>query len=236
MLRDHESEIKEMYRSGMTLQQIGDKFGVSRQAINQCFGLCRSDGGAMVRAQKRQQEFVARRDAKTIEKYGCTWEQYKSLLAMADKNKNLRSPAEAFHQQRQNAKIRGIAWEMKLWDWWRIWDVSGKWSQRGRGQGYVMARKGDTGPYSVDNVYIATSSQNIKDSYIFRPYHLRKHNRPARQKTGEPTPRQKQIIELRSQGLKWSEVGARLGITGNGACAYYGQAMREVRSHGEQAA
>ena len=232
MLRDHLQEIQDLYRSGQTYQQIGDKFGVSRQRIQQVIGLNRTHGGQHVKKAKRLQSIADKREAWAQSHLGISYAKYRELL----QSKGYRSPLGAFRSQKINARRRGIAWEMTFADWWRIWDVSGKWSQRGRGQGYVMARKGDTGPYSVDNVYIATSSQNIKDSYIFRPYHLRNNKHLRRHKTGEPTPRHTQIIELRSQGLKWDEVGARLGITGNGACAYYGQAMREAKSHSGQAA
>lgn len=41
-----------------------------------------------------------------------------------------------------------------------IWQRSGKWEQRGRGQGYVMCRRGDSGPYAEWNVFIATAAEN----------------------------------------------------------------------------
>jgi hypothetical protein len=41
-----------------------------------------------------------------------------------------------------------------------IWDASGKWDQRGRGDGYVMSRYGDEGPYQKDNVYICLAREN----------------------------------------------------------------------------
>ena len=173
MLRDHEAEIIEMYRAGMTLQQIGDRFGVTREAVRLVCPLTRKDGGQYVRSQNSKRDFNARRDERTMAKHGCSWDQYKFLLAMGKGTTRAKRPLGAFTKQRANAYRRGIAWELKLWDWWLIWDASGKWSQRGRGDSYVMARKGDTGPYSVDNVYITTASQNIKDSYIFKPYHTR---------------------------------------------------------------
>lgn len=71
-----------------------------------------------------------------------------------------------FRRQQRSANERGIAWEMTLDEWWRVWQDSGHWSQRGRRSGqYVMARLGDVGPYSVANVYITTSGENVKDYY-----------------------------------------------------------------------
>jgi hypothetical protein len=45
-----------------------------------------------------------------------------------------------------------------------------------------MARNGDQGPYSAENVYICTSSQNIKDSYMFRPWYERAQRGAAKPK------------------------------------------------------
>lgn len=74
------------------------------------------------------------------------------------------SAPEAFVVQRRGAHVRGIAWEFTLPSWWRVWQASGKWSERGCGRGqYVMARHGDIGPYSPNNVYIATVEQNALD-------------------------------------------------------------------------
>jgi hypothetical protein len=73
-------------------------------------------------------------------------------------------PYVAFHTQKSDAKRRGVCWELSLEQWCNIWHQSGKWEQRGRGQGYVMCRPGDVGPYSVDNVFIALARQNSSDS------------------------------------------------------------------------
>ena len=56
-----------------------------------------------------------------------------------------------------------IGWEFTFDTWLEVWIQSGKLDQRGTHEGgYVMARKGDIGPYSPDNVDIITHSENIK--------------------------------------------------------------------------
>lgn len=47
-----------------------------------------------------------------------------------------------------------------VWEWWTIWQMSGRWEERGRGHGYMMCRKGDVGPYALGNVVIATGDFN----------------------------------------------------------------------------
>ncbi|WP_175952838.1 hypothetical protein [Burkholderia sp. BCC0405] len=75
-----------------------------------------------------------------------------------------------FKSQRGRAKNRGIAWDLTFEEWLKIWIDSGKMHLRGRGAGtYVMARIGDKGPYSVENVFICTNAQNVSDAAINRP-------------------------------------------------------------------
>lgn len=76
------------------------------------------------------------------------WESYKS-------------PLGKFKQQCWNAKRRGVEWLLTFDEWWSIWTASGRWSQRGKGDGqYVMARHGDAGPYAVGNVSIIRCNEN----------------------------------------------------------------------------
>jgi hypothetical protein len=66
-----------------------------------------------------------------------------------------------------NAKnSRKIKWDITFPEWWKVWQDSGKWEQRGKGKGYCMTRIGDTGGYEVNNVEIKTISENFSDSYL----------------------------------------------------------------------
>lgn len=70
-----------------------------------------------------------------------------------------------YQRQECCAKSRGIPWEFEFYEWLAVWTESGKWEQRGRRMGqYVMARFGDVGPYSVDNVKIILSSENHREA------------------------------------------------------------------------
>lgn len=144
-----------LYQSGMTLQQIGERFGLTRERIRQVMtkhlGVKSGDGGQHVIAEMRKQVRLEARDKRYLAKSGYTFVEYWSTP------KAVRS---AYNMQRKNADRRGIAWEMNLRQWWGLWQASGFWSQRGRGHGYCMCRKGDEGPYSVDNVFIASARYN----------------------------------------------------------------------------
>ena len=163
----------DLYQAGYTLRQIGDfqTPKITRERVRQLLaeiGVTKTDGGyAAVVAQKR----AARRqikDAKCLNRFGCTYEQYQTLLKIcrdmhASGTSRQRTPCGAFVMQKGNAKKRGIKWRMKLWEWWQLWQASGKWDKRGVGQGYVMARHNDAGAYEVGNVSIITAAKNTSD-------------------------------------------------------------------------
>lgn len=70
----------------------------------------------------------------------------------------------AYSQQKWMATKRGIAWKLTFEQWYDIWEKSGRWNERGRKFGqYVMARYGDVGPYSVNNIHIITNVENNKE-------------------------------------------------------------------------
>ena len=67
----------------------------------------------------------------------------------------------AFLNQRCNAKKRGIEWGFSYEEWLEWWgpDIE----RRGCGSGnIVMARQGDAGGYTADNVYKSTASANCR--------------------------------------------------------------------------
>lgn len=144
-----------LYRDGYTLRQIGDQYGIThervRQLMTQILGVTGKDGGASVIAARKAAIRLAQREARCLRLHGCSVAEWKAIGRRA---------CDQYRAQRRNASARGIAWELTLWQWWKIWQQSGKWSKRGRGQGYGMCRTGDTGPYAVGNVFIATAIEN----------------------------------------------------------------------------
>lgn len=80
---------------------------------------------------------------------------------------DLKIARKKYFAQRRQAKARNIPFLLNFIEWYNIWERSGKWEQRGRTVGcYVMARYGDQGPYSIDNVIIITQKQNSIDGNI----------------------------------------------------------------------
>lgn len=76
------------------------------------------------------------------------------------------NPRTVFARQKSTAKCRDIDWHLSFEEWFDIWERSGKYKFRGRGQGkYCMSRIGDTGPYSKDNVFIQETVKNSGDKF-----------------------------------------------------------------------
>jgi len=167
---DRAEAMASMYRAGKTLADIGAVYGVTRERVRQIitktFGIHAEDGGMMVRAKLERDKRRSEREAKCFRIYGCSTEQLRELKRLGKRMLNdgatpYQTPTGAFRNQRNNAKGRGIEWNLTLWSWWTIWQESGKWDERGRrGDGYVMCRFRDDGPYEIGNVYIATLRHN----------------------------------------------------------------------------
>ena len=73
----------------------------------------------------------------------------------------------AYLDQRAKAHSRGIDWEFTFDSWIAWWGED--FDKRGRdGTELVMARRGDTGPYSIENVTKITARQNLEDGHLNR--------------------------------------------------------------------
>lgn len=168
---DRAETMASMYQAGKTLEEIGQLYGITRERVRQImtktFGMRAKDGGQAFRSKKKAEAKASERDLNCMEKLGCGWDEYVKIreigreLKTAGRSKE-RTPMGAFISQKSNANSRGIDWNLKFWDWWNIWQDSGKWEQRGRGRGYMMCRFGDEGGYEIGNVYVATGIHNSK--------------------------------------------------------------------------
>lgn len=158
-----------MFLDGHTLQEIGDVSDVTRERVRQILkatGIKRWDGGIHLKAQRKDATRKAARaaalNARRINQYGCTAAEFETLNGCATIRRG--SYAHAFRRQRQTAHHRGIAWGMTFPEWMAVWRESGHLRERGRAKNlYVMARRGDYGPYVKENVYITTMARNVVD-------------------------------------------------------------------------
>lgn len=165
-----------LYTHGTALEDIGNEYGLTRERIRQILkkaGVSGKDGGKSIKMLLNLRYKQKKAPSHSyFETYGCTREEAEILnggLFVSTKG----SPARMYGSQRSKAIHRKIEWRISFPDWMRIWKESGKLEQRGRGTGYCMARFGDSGPYSAENVEIITASQNASDSYLIHSWHER---------------------------------------------------------------
>ena len=145
-------EMSEAFVSGSTMQEIADHYGISRQRVQVLLareGVGRESGG----------QFLG-----LYQQYG-----FSSAAEFSAAKRLYPGCLLRFRTQKRNAEsVRGIEFRFTLKQWLDEWGV--KWSARGRGDGLVMCRFNDVGPYEPGNVYIATAAQNASD-YQQRKWH-----------------------------------------------------------------
>lgn len=155
---NNRAEIVAMWRSGATLQQVGDRYRVSRERIRQLlrgWGETKGGGGSAFRHLAKCSAKTAERDQRYLALCGCDFKAFKQI----------RHARPAFNHQRTSAKSRGLPWGLTLKQWWDIWAASGKWELRGRRRGqYCMGRVKDSGGYVIGNVYITSVGENIREA------------------------------------------------------------------------
>lgn len=146
---------------GVTIAQLAKQRGVSRQRVCQklkTLGLLekyQSVQGIAKGVKRAQKDESA--DARCMERWGCDLATRREI--------NRERAGIAYSRQRENAKRRGIPWEMSLGQWWGLWKESGQWKNRGifKGQ-YCMSRFGDEGPYAPNNVAIIPNADNSREA------------------------------------------------------------------------
>lgn len=172
------------YLNGETLQEIGTRWGITREYVRQrlkLMGITRKDGGfhrraqelAVVRAieEKERERRRSARRAKTCEQwlgvspvefeeiagepYQSVWIQLRNYEASA--NPILR----CYLGLMRSAKRRHIPWSLTFRAWWDKWVESGKWDLRGTKSGdYCMGRENRHVGFTVENARICTFREN----------------------------------------------------------------------------
>lgn len=158
--QERAEKMASMYRQGLTLQKIGDHYSITRERVRQILkkhGVVRADNlrsnTTAVRAERRAQIL----DAQAMAKWG---------VPHQEKRQHRKSGLlGAFVSQRNCAKARGIAWNLKFGDWLAIWQASGRLDDRGRGLGkFCMSRIKDSGGYVLGNVHIQLCQENSREA------------------------------------------------------------------------
>lgn len=111
--------------------------------------------------RRKRREFILKYGAKA-------WDVY---LRRRRQKRYWKTPKGCYVIHKNNAKHRGVEWLFDFETWWAKWQRSGKWKERGNKKGqYVMARIGDSGPYSDRNTMIVRSETNAYASFVERGF------------------------------------------------------------------
>lgn len=165
---NRDEKIIEMYQSGVTLQEVGDQFGFTKEWVRQILlkhGIDKMTGGnfllSRVRKNLKAINLNKKRDERAMEYYGCSHKEKQMLL------KRYGTDTKALYiRQRESSRNRKISWQITFPEWVEAWMSSGHWKKRGRGHGkYVMARHLDAGPYEVENIKIILADENNSEWY-----------------------------------------------------------------------
>lgn len=155
------------YQQGNTMAAIGAGLGISGERVRQILKEYGIVGVPRISRQPERREAAQKRkEARVARLWGLSWEDYRQLCDRYGTSEAPMSPFRKYIQQRKNAKSRGIKWSITFAEWWGVWQASGKWSARGRGDGYCMARFGDKGPYKVGNVEIMPTRENSRQARL----------------------------------------------------------------------
>lgn len=162
---DRLTAMRALWDEGKTLAEIGDQYGITRERVRQLFKRAYGETPMSMRyietAYKKVKNKHQYREQCALNYYGVS---YDVVCSFGDPKQKGSIPY-AFRSQKNNAKHRGIAWDLSLVEWTDIWKRSGHLSERGQGKGrYVMSRIADQGGYSVGNVVIQTHSENSTEA------------------------------------------------------------------------
>jgi hypothetical protein len=149
-------EVIRLYLAGWSADEIGYRYSLTGTAIRRLlriYGVPKLSGAALLAARLRRIHGI---------------DSFDSDVQMVD-------AYERFREQRSRAQNRKIGWELTFAQWWAIWAASGQYEKRGRAHAdsAVMARRGDTGPYSAENVYITTLAGNFVESHQVRGHAIK---------------------------------------------------------------
>ena len=161
-VQQRNEQIAHLYKDGLTLETIGQKYGLTRERIRQIVklgGVSRAEGGRAIGAQRRKVRKVQEKAAFYLKQFGHTTAEHQRLLQMDQEDRKAGVSIYGlrmyrFRQARNNLR-QLYGWTLTVAQWWAIWEASGKWSLHGRGIGhYGMVRLDRSKGFEPSNVAI----------------------------------------------------------------------------------
>ncbi len=144
--QEQKKQICDRFMNGESASELGEAFGVTRQAIAyilKAHGIKTSQGGRTKQGVVNRQALYDAVNKRCMERYGITTEEKKRLGRLYS---HLNRPPTTTYSRNKRDKIRrGYGYVLTFPQWWALWMDSGHWPNYGRSKGsYVMALKSKT--------------------------------------------------------------------------------------------
>jgi len=151
--------ITRLYAGGRTLEEVGSRYGISRERVRQILRLLGVSVGDSLRHQRAQNKLrdVQRKHLdymKRIErKYGMSYANFLRINKIV--NGQRRRIVDIYHYSRCSARRNKTRWNLTFPQWHDIWKHSGKIDYIGRQEGeYILWRIDKTKGFILGNVRV----------------------------------------------------------------------------------
>lgn len=158
-------EMARLYREGLTLEKIGQKFGCTREWVRQVLkahGVTYRDGGQHMAAAGRKEARAAKRLTNYEKRRGFTLQWRREMSQKYTFNGH--DPYRIWERKRNNINRDGALWRITFPEWMDLWIASGKLPEYGKGgDAYCAVRIDDAGPWIISNLRIIRFSMLVRE-------------------------------------------------------------------------
>lgn len=177
------SLIARRFKAGWTMGELSTEFGISRQRVKQLLdkrGVKAENGGRAVLRALNIKTKVASRERNVKRRWGITLEHWKHLRAMDQDF--WKTPLGVYIRKRANVqRTSKRKWRLTFVDFLHLWEDSGKWDQRGRGdEFYGMSLIDPTKDWTRDNVVVKRLQDSVAIGIKVSLANRRNRNREPR--------------------------------------------------------
>jgi len=162
-----------LFKLGNTLQEVGDKYHITRERVRQILTQSEvkaEDGGRRI---KKINRCFAKKEKwlnTWLPLYKCLRKDFIEITQGNGVHGGNKYPLR-YWRQATNSKSRGIGFNLTFPEWYKIWEESGHIGNMGLGVGkYCMSRYKDVGNYEIGNVKIISSVQNSVDAWKYKKW------------------------------------------------------------------